>query len=180
VATICPEEHGASIATLEEKRRLEDNSEVVDTLEDIYSLTCVAPPLSTPQPIFIVLSYCIQEKDRTSQKSTLTGGVPNLVVHLIQRQRTALLKEYPTDELHQIYAVVRFFCRILQGLCEGDDDNREFCFFDSGSLLALILSSENAIDSLLSVGQTVSRARALEYRSYEVLDDGLGFGPRAR
>jgi hypothetical protein len=55
-----------------------------------------------------------------------------------------------------------------------------FAFFDSGSLPALILSAEeNVIDILLSVGPD-SLARAWEYRSDEVLDDGLGFGPRAR
>jgi propanediol dehydratase small subunit len=47
-------------------------------------------------------------------------------IHLIRRQRTAVLNEYPTDELLQIYAVVRFFRGILDGLCNGDDDNREF------------------------------------------------------
>jgi hypothetical protein len=103
-----------------------------------------------------------RQKDRTSEKSILTPeeswrfrrGVYRIwlytnifsgdrythdeiddfnadATHLIQRQRTALLNEYPTDELLQIYAVVRFFCGILEGL--RDDDDREFCFFHSGS-----------------------------------------------
>jgi hypothetical protein len=51
-----------------------------------------------------------------------------------------------------------------------------FDFFDSGSLHALILfAEENVVDILLSVGPD-SLARAWEYRSDEVLDDGLGFG----
>ncbi|KAJ7914764.1 hypothetical protein B0H13DRAFT_2659110 [Mycena leptocephala] len=168
VATTCPEEHSASVITSEEKRRLEENSEIVDTLEDIYSLT---------------------QKDRTSRKSILTpeesGRFRRAVyriwvytnifsgdrysldeiddlgpdtIHFIRRQRTAVLNEYPTDELLQIYAVVRFFRGILDGLCNGDDDNQE-----------------NVIDILLSVGPD-SLARAWEYRSDEVLDDGLGFG----
>jgi hypothetical protein len=41
MATTCPEEHGASVITAEEKRQLRENSEEVEKLENIYSLTCV-------------------------------------------------------------------------------------------------------------------------------------------
>jgi predicted esterase YcpF (UPF0227 family) len=47
-------------------------------------------------------------------------------IDLIQRQRTAMLNEYPTDELFQIYAVVRFFRGILAGVWDEEHDNREF------------------------------------------------------
>jgi hypothetical protein len=161
VATTCPEEHSASVITSEEKRRLEENSEIVDTLEDIYSLTCVAPHLPIHATIIycLVVLYIFRQKDRTSRKSILTpeesGRFRRAVyriwvytnifsgdrysldeiddlgpdtIHFIRRQRTAVLNEYPTDELLQIYAVVRFFRGILDGLCNGDDDNRDFCF----------------------------------------------------
>ncbi|KAJ7844947.1 hypothetical protein B0H13DRAFT_2286261 [Mycena leptocephala] len=36
--------------------------------------------------------------------------------HGPSRQRTAILNEYPTDDLVQLYAVVRFFHRILEGV----------------------------------------------------------------
>jgi hypothetical protein len=50
-------------------------------------------------------------------------------IDLIQRQRTAILHEYPTDDLFQIYAVVRFFCGILEGLPVVDEEhnNCEIC-----------------------------------------------------
>jgi hypothetical protein len=37
-----------------------------------------------------------------------------------------MLNEYPTDELFQIYAVVRFFRGILAGVWDEEHDNREF------------------------------------------------------
>lgn len=40
--------------------------------------------------------------------------------------RTAMLNEYPTDELFQIYAVVRFFRGILAGVWDEEHDHREF------------------------------------------------------
>jgi hypothetical protein len=46
-------------------------------------------------------------------------------IQLIQRQRTAVLNEYPTGELLQLYAVIPFFREILKGVYDGPDD-REF------------------------------------------------------
>lgn len=40
MATTCPEEHGPSVITAEEKKMLQERSKEVETLEDIYSLTC--------------------------------------------------------------------------------------------------------------------------------------------
>jgi hypothetical protein len=49
-------------------------------------------------------------------------------IDLLQRQRTAILNEHPTGDLFQLYAVVRFFRGILEGVPVGDEDhnNREF------------------------------------------------------
>ncbi|KAJ6453918.1 hypothetical protein C8R45DRAFT_1082890 [Mycena sanguinolenta] len=41
----------------------------------------------------------------------------NVSIRHVQRQRTAVLREYPTDELLQLYAVVRFFRGILEDTC---------------------------------------------------------------
>ncbi|KAJ7875630.1 hypothetical protein B0H13DRAFT_2550037 [Mycena leptocephala] len=153
MATNCPEKHAASVITSEERRRLREDSEMADTLEDIYSLMSYTGRI-LPLP---------------------TGGVPNLVVlhmlgepllagrdwrlgtdgiQLIQRQRTAVLNEYPTGELLELYAVIRFFREILEGVCDGPDD------------LA------NAIDMSVGPGGIV---RAWGCRSYESLQDDLGF-----
>ncbi|KAF8149315.1 hypothetical protein K438DRAFT_1779378 [Mycena galopus ATCC 62051] len=44
-------------------------------------------------------------------------------VKLIRRQRTAVLSEYPTEELQQLYTVVRFMRGILAGVSEEGEDN---------------------------------------------------------
>ncbi|KAJ7850714.1 hypothetical protein B0H13DRAFT_52615 [Mycena leptocephala] len=167
MATTCPEEHCATVITPEEKQKLKENSEVVDTLEYIFSLT---------------------QKDRTSPKNTLTpeeswrfrravyriwlytsifsgdryslddiNELDDDEIDLIQRQRTAMLNEYPTDELFQLYAVVRSFRGILEDVCD-EDHNKE-----------------NAIDILLSLGPG-GIAGAWKEGSYISLEDGLAFG----
>jgi hypothetical protein len=49
-------------------------------------------------------------------------------IDLIQRQRTAILNEYPIDELCQLNEVVRFFRGILEGVPVSDEEHnsREF------------------------------------------------------
>lgn len=54
MAAACPEEHGAIVITANDKDKLEENSKVVDTLENIYSLTCVSRLfLQSPHPTLI-------------------------------------------------------------------------------------------------------------------------------
>ncbi|KAF7373097.1 F-box domain-containing protein [Mycena sanguinolenta] len=126
LATACPEADMAcaSIITLEEEKQLCSNAEIVETLEDAYSLT---------------------QKDRTSKRSVLTweesfrfrramyrimfycklfnGDVDDREedVQLIRRQRIAVLSQYPTDQLLQLYAVVQFMRGILQEVCNEAD-----------------------------------------------------------
>ena len=57
-------------------------------------------------------------------------------IQLIQRQRTAVLNNYPTSKLLQLYAVIRFFREILEGVYDGPDD-REFSFLNPAVLLIL-------------------------------------------
>jgi hypothetical protein len=47
-------------------------------------------------------------------------------IDLIQCQRTAMLSEYPTDELFQLYAVVRFFHGNLEDVGDEEHNNGEF------------------------------------------------------
>jgi hypothetical protein len=47
----------------------------------------------------------------------------------IRLQRMAVLKEYPTDELRQIYAVVQFMRDILAEVADGGDPRA--CFISS-------------------------------------------------
>jgi hypothetical protein len=88
VATTCPEEHAATVITSEEKRRLREDSEMLDALENIYSLTCVAAPY--PWHISLIWPYNIQaERPDLKNKCPYSGGiwplptsgVPNLAVH---------------------------------------------------------------------------------------------------
>ncbi|KAJ7898993.1 hypothetical protein B0H13DRAFT_2664456 [Mycena leptocephala] len=163
MAATCPEEHSAIVVTAEEKDKLQENSKVVDALENIYSLT---------------------QKDRTSKRSVLTPeeswrfrraayrimlycnifpgtryDLDELVdlgkagVKRIQRQRTAVLNEYPTDELLQVYAVARFMRDVLEVI---DEDSAD----------------QDVIDTLLATGPD-GVVRAWEARSYDDVDDEL-------
>jgi hypothetical protein len=71
MATTCPEEHCATVITPEEKQKLKENSEVVDTLEYIFSLTCVVRPLFTAQAIFSIVVLYSGRKTGPPQKTPL-------------------------------------------------------------------------------------------------------------
>ncbi|KAJ6535730.1 hypothetical protein B0H19DRAFT_1184067 [Mycena capillaripes] len=166
LATECPEDHDASVITADEKTRLQMNSKVVETLEDIYSLTQKDRTSKTSvltseeswrfrRAMYRIMHYCnLFPGHRYSSEDIDELGDER--IQRIQRQRTAVLKEYPTDELLQIYAVVRFMRWVLAAVSE--DDNQS-----------------NTIDILLSTGPD-GAARAWEYRSFEVLEDDIGFG----
>ncbi|KAJ7879045.1 hypothetical protein B0H14DRAFT_2710312 [Mycena olivaceomarginata] len=161
LAAACPEEDISSGGiTAEEQEKLQENAGVVQELEDIYSLT---------------------QKDRTSKTSVLTpaeslrfqratyrimfycklfcGDVDDREedVQLIRRQRTAVLSEYPTDELLQLYAVVDFMRDILEKVCAQD------------------YNQSGLVDLLLSAGP-YGVWRVWEDRSYEGIGDDLDFG----
>ncbi|KAF8171229.1 hypothetical protein K438DRAFT_2024113 [Mycena galopus ATCC 62051] len=105
MASACSEDFVANIITTEEKAQLLENSKVVAELEDIYSLT---------------------NKDRTSKKSVLTSEESFRFRRAAYRimlycklfpgdpQRTAVLNEYPTDELLQLASVVKFMRSIFE------------------------------------------------------------------
>ncbi|KAJ7493967.1 hypothetical protein FB451DRAFT_1215773 [Mycena latifolia] len=163
MATACPEEHGASVITADEKMTLQEDSNVVKKLENIYSLTT---------------------KDRTSKTSLLTSeeswrfrraayrimlycrlfpgddwsvdeieDLDDEAIAKIQRKRTAVLNQYPTDELLELFSVVKFF-RIILTVVSPDEDQ------------------EHAIDIMLS-GGPAGVVGAWEYRSYDAFDDNI-------
>ncbi|KAJ7752383.1 hypothetical protein B0H16DRAFT_1317503 [Mycena metata] len=130
LAEKCPEDHTPSIITAEEKRKLQENSKIVDELEDVYSFT---------------------QKDRTSRTSVLTPDESHRFrramyrimlytgifrgdrydidqleelsdedIKHIQAQRTAVLSEFPTDELREIWAVVRFLRGVFEQTADGE------------------------------------------------------------
>ncbi|KAJ7251574.1 hypothetical protein C8J57DRAFT_1474442 [Mycena rebaudengoi] len=159
MATTCPEEHGPSVITAEEKKMLQERSKEVETLEDIYSLT---------------------QKDRTSRTSVLTPIESMRFRRAVYRiwhysrlfsadrfdsdeledlgedGRTAVLNEYPTDELQQLYTVVRFMRGVLKGICHEEDN------------------LENILDIILAVGPSAV-SQAWEYRNREAIEDDIGF-----
>ncbi|KAJ7440805.1 hypothetical protein B0H11DRAFT_2098339 [Mycena galericulata] len=157
MATACPEDQDIGVITAAEEGNLENNSRVVEELEDIYSL---------------------KNKDRTSRKSLLTQDESwrfrralyrimmfcNMFteepflgediddtmdgrVEMIRLQRIAVLNQYPTVELHQLYSVVKFMRSILRTV--------------------IIHPRERVVDALLSLGPAAG-LRAYQLRHYPV------------
>ncbi|KAJ7751910.1 hypothetical protein DFH07DRAFT_825852 [Mycena maculata] len=171
MATACPEEQAVTIITAMEKIELQEESKMVGTLEDIYSLT---------------------NKDRMSRTSLLTseeswrfrraiyriklfcrlfsiqcyGNFEELdddefdddMIQRIRAQRMAIPNEYPADELLQLYSVVAFMKGIFADVL-GEAAN----------------SSSVLVDVLLATGPD-GALRAWEERSPDSLQDDHGFG----
>jgi hypothetical protein len=76
-------------------------------------------------------------------------------VKRIQRQRTAVLSEYPTDELLEVYAVARFMRHALEAI--GDDGS---------------VADEDVVDTLLATGPA-GVVSAWTSRSLEMIEDEL-------
>ncbi|KAJ7852156.1 hypothetical protein B0H13DRAFT_2084490 [Mycena leptocephala] len=135
--------HGASVITSEEKRKLEENSEVVDTLEDIFGLTCVARPYPCHSLCFVVLysgrktgphaKISLRRKNLGASEGQCTefGCTPAYL--RVTATRSTILTGWMMTNLasfstsvrlcsvndFQLYAVVRF-------LRDEEHDNREF------------------------------------------------------
>ncbi|KAJ7820059.1 hypothetical protein B0H14DRAFT_2834431 [Mycena olivaceomarginata] len=163
LATECPEEHSPSVITADEKQKLQENSKVVYALEDIYSLTqkdrtSRRSVLTSEESwrfrraVYRIMFYTrLFSGDRYDLDEIADLGEDG--VKHIRLQRMAVLKEYPTDELRQIYAVVQFMRDILAEVADGGDPQ---------------------IDVLLSDGPNGVRY-AWEERSTESIEEDLGF-----
>ncbi|KAJ7821370.1 hypothetical protein B0H14DRAFT_2831422 [Mycena olivaceomarginata] len=165
LATTLPEEHSPSIITAEEQQVLQENSTVVETLEDIYSLTHKDRTSTTSvltqeeswrfrRAMYRIWLYCNIFPGNRYTLEDIDFDEDN--IKLVQRQRTAVLSEYPTDELLQIYAVVRFMRGILEAVSDEEDN------------LTTI------VDILLSVGPTAVEC-AWKYQSREAIEDDIEF-----
>ncbi|KAF7333267.1 F-box domain-containing protein [Mycena sanguinolenta] len=155
LAADCPEDHAASVITPIELQYLEENSEVIVALEDIYSVTqkdrssatsvlTAVESLRFRRAAYRIMFYC---NLFPSTSGRLYGDELNVneITH-IQIQRTAMLASYPTDELLQLYAVLRFFQRIFEQVFDNPSD----------------------MDVLLTLGPRGAK-RAWEKRSYGAL-----------
>ncbi|KAJ7853804.1 hypothetical protein B0H14DRAFT_3449995 [Mycena olivaceomarginata] len=167
LATECPEEHSPSVITADEKKKLQEDSEVVEALEKIYSLTPhLKRSVLTPEEswrfrraMYRIMFYTkLFPCDRYSFKDFVDLG--DDVIKLIQRQRTAVLKEYPTDELRQMYAVIQFLRGILEDVAEAEND---------------IAIESSMVDILLSRGPESVWCTWHE-RSFEPVESGLPYG----
>ncbi|KAF8180678.1 hypothetical protein K438DRAFT_1976505 [Mycena galopus ATCC 62051] len=156
LAKACPE--GDMIAAngimVEEEHKLYDNMDTVQTLEDIYSLsqkdrtsnTSVLTPAEShrfQRAAYRIMFYCtLFSSDIDDQEED---------VRLIRRQRAAVLSEYPTDELRELYAVVQFMRGIMREQCDED--------LEPGLIYLLLTSGPNGA------------VRVREDQSYECIDD---------
>ncbi|KAJ7657235.1 hypothetical protein DFH06DRAFT_1197720 [Mycena polygramma] len=163
VATACPEAHGASVITAAEKETLQKNSRVVEALEDIYSLTqkdrtSRMSVLTSEESwrfrraAYRIMLYCNIFSGQHYSFEDIEEMGEDDIKH-IQRQRTAVLNEYPTDELLQIYAVARFIRGILDDAC-GDVPEK--------------------VDHLLACGP-YGAVRTWEDRSFDALNEDFDF-----
>ncbi|KAJ7792974.1 hypothetical protein B0H14DRAFT_2469633, partial [Mycena olivaceomarginata] len=170
LAKECPEEHSPSVITADEKKKLQEDSEVVEALEKIYSLTqkdrTSKRSFLTPEEswrfrraMYRIMFYTkLFPCDRYSFKDFVDLG--DDAIKLIQRQRTAVLKEYPTDELRQMYAVIQFLRGILEEVAEAEND---------------IAIESSMVDILLSRGPESVWCTWHE-RSLEPVESGLPYG----
>ncbi|KAK7013844.1 hypothetical protein R3P38DRAFT_2545889 [Favolaschia claudopus] len=166
MATTCPEDHDPSVIAAREKMDLQQDAKLVQKLEDIYSLTCKDRTSKTSvltsdeswrfrRAMYRIMFYCkLFPGSRYSLEDI--DELPPDAVKKIQHQRTAVLREYPTDELLQIYGVVRFMRDVLEEVCDED------------------FSPSNAVDVLLTLGPEIV-LRVWQDRSYESHEDNLGF-----
>jgi hypothetical protein len=72
-----------------------------------------------PREAYRIILYC-NIFPGTCYNLDELAGLHKAEVKKIQRQRTAVLNEYPTDELQQVYAVARFMRDVLE---TDDEDN---------------------------------------------------------
>ncbi|KAJ7176142.1 hypothetical protein C8R43DRAFT_975072 [Mycena crocata] len=171
MATACPESDDASVLTTEEKHELQNLNRTVTRLEDIYSLRCKnrtsKTSLLTPaeswrfrRAAYRIMLYCkifsvAQYHD--DEIEDLEDLDPD-TCEKIYEQRAAVLNQYPTDELFEIFTVAGF----MRGIFADVDD-------DEPNILEMVLSTGPAGAVCVWVD-----------RSFSALDDVLPQGFRER
>ncbi|KAJ7137488.1 hypothetical protein C8R43DRAFT_1019503 [Mycena crocata] len=161
MATACPEDHLASMLTTKEKKELRYIAKDVHDLENAYSLTTkdrtsktsVLTPAESfrfQRAMYRIMLYTrlfsLDQYDRDEIDALSAGDVEKIF-----QQRTAVLNEYPTDELLEIVTVVKFMREIFADI--GGD-----------SLL------DTFLDTFLASGPR-GALQAWQYRSYDGIAD---------
>ncbi|KAF7346974.1 hypothetical protein MVEN_01450200 [Mycena venus] len=161
MAAVCPE-GGATLIMTQDALKLVENAKVISAFENIYSLTqkdrTSRTSVLTPQErwrfqraAYRIMLYCNMFPGTRYDLDEL-ADMEQDIVKAVQRQRTAVLREYPTDELLEVYAVARFMRDVLEGI----KDN----------------AAEDVVDTLLATGPC-GVVRAWEARSLEDVPDEL-------
>ncbi|KAF7290372.1 hypothetical protein HMN09_01295200 [Mycena chlorophos] len=144
----CPEVHGPSIMTAEEKNRLNELAETMQQFEDIYSLrnkdrTSRTSKL-TPDESFVfrqaafrIMLYCnifTSELDGDEDEGDLLVETfdPEILLR-VQKQRAAVLSAYDSEELREMHSVLTFMKDVYSSMASyyGDFDEH------MGALLSL-------------------------------------------
>ncbi|KAJ7501048.1 hypothetical protein B0H11DRAFT_1993456 [Mycena galericulata] len=126
MATACPENQDIGVITAAEGKNLEKNSRVVEELEDIYSLknkdrTSSKSLLTQDESwrfrraMYRIMMFCNMFTEEPFEGEDIDDTMEGRV-EMIRLQRIAVLDEYSTVELHQLYSVVKFMRGIVRTL----------------------------------------------------------------
>ncbi|KAJ7827746.1 hypothetical protein B0H13DRAFT_1917497 [Mycena leptocephala] len=136
MAVTCPEEDIVGVITAKELAKLQGNAEVIDALEDIYSVTqkdrtsrtsvlTPAESLRFRRAAYRIPLYCnVFPGSRYTLDELIDLTYIDDAIAQIERQRTALLDQYPADELLHIYSVTQFMHDIIEAV-----SNERYCAF---------------------------------------------------
>ncbi|KAK7055609.1 hypothetical protein R3P38DRAFT_3304799 [Favolaschia claudopus] len=158
MAEACEEDHLISVITAEEKQKLQENSRIVVKLENIYSLRHKDRTSKTSLLIseeswrFQRAMYRIMLFCNLFPSTSYSEDMDDECIEKIRRQRTAMLREYPTTELRELHSVTKF----LQGICEE------------------VAPDASLVQMLLSTGP-YGAMTIWENRSYDILEEDLEF-----
>ncbi|KAF7372888.1 hypothetical protein MSAN_00495000 [Mycena sanguinolenta] len=185
----CPEDCAPPVIAAREKMELEANARLVGQLEDIYSLmvkdrTSKISILTSVESwrfrraMYRIMLYC------TIFSSHHYEGVDDEDVVEVEAQRTALLNEYNTDELKQLYSAVQFLSNVF------DSSNCDYVSLDAllstGPSGAVHAWESRGIDGVLGVQDSewtegyfayplanVYRARKVALPAFELPSAGI-------
>ncbi|KAJ7501071.1 hypothetical protein B0H11DRAFT_2224908 [Mycena galericulata] len=124
MAKACPEDQEVGVITADEKATLETNSRVVEKLEDIYSLknkdrTSTKSLLTQDESwrfrraMYRIMMFCNMFTEGPFEGEDIDDTMEGRV-EMIRLQRIAVLNEYSTVELQQLYSAVKFLRGILR------------------------------------------------------------------
>ncbi|KAJ7678652.1 hypothetical protein B0H17DRAFT_1334094 [Mycena rosella] len=158
MAEACREEHGASVITAEEKQKLRENAEIVGKLEDIYSLTTKdrtskRSVLTSEESwrfrraAYRIMLYCSVFPGNRYEFDEIEA-LDDQQIEKIRGQRTAMLNRYQTDELLELFSVVKFIQGILSSVVDDDQSNMVDILLSTGPEGAVLAWEERSYDAL--------------------------------